>query len=87
MAKVLVALSEADGVLYRIARRAAEGKSEGRTVSFFEVRDALLKREAGARQVDVAQMSEVLSKARALLADLLEENPLGVLQFLEEGRA
>jgi len=87
MAKILIALSEADGVLYRVARRVADGKAERRTVSFFEVRDALLAREAGARQVDVAQMSEVLSKARALLADLLEENPLGVLEFLEEGRA
>lgn len=87
MAKILIALSEADGVLYRIARRVADGKAERRAVSFFEVRDALLKREAGARQVDVAQMSEILSKLRALLADLLDENPLGLLEFLEEGRA
>lgn len=86
MAKVLIALSEADGVLYRIARRLAEGKADRQPIAFFDVRDELLKREAGARQVDVAQMSEVLSKTRALLADLLEENPLGVLQFLEEGR-
>jgi hypothetical protein len=87
MAGILIALSEADGALYRVARRLAETKAPARVPSFFEVRDELLRREAGARQVDVAQMSEVLTKLRAILADLLETNPLGLLEFLERGKA
>ena len=51
-------------------------------VAFKDFLDRLMAAEGGKEQVNVAQMSEVLSKAVPMIAEALRTNPRGTLEFL-----
>ena len=52
------------------------------TVRFKDFLDQLMAEEGGKEEVNVAQMSEVLSKALPMIAEALRTNPRGTLEFL-----
>lgn len=72
-----------DALLHRLALACVEREIH-EPVTFNQIRDRLMTLEAGKRQVNVAQMSEVLAKLLRVLTESLEANPRGTLALLDE---
>ena len=76
---------EAAAALWRIGLRAVGRGLAARAprVAFRDVALELCRREGKTAGVDIAQMSEIVTKTRAIFGELLKENPVGLLRFLE----
>ena len=77
MARRYILLTPADGPLWTLAEAVAK-QTVIQRLNFNELAQLLCEREAKRKEVDIAQMSEVLS----VLRDVLAENPAGVLEVL-----
>jgi len=58
-----------------------------RPVSFHALAKEITAREAGKREVDIAQVSEILSLTLDLLAETMLKNPHGVAHLLRKRMA
>ena len=66
-----------------MAKRAAKGRSrKGRPMRFKDLLERLMAAEGGKEEMNVAQMSEVLSKTLLLLRRFLKTRPKKTLRFL-----
>ncbi len=77
MPRRYILLTPEDGALWRLAQAACR-QNVTETLDFAGLAQALCAKEAGEREVDVAQMSETLADLRELLA----ADPKAVLEVL-----
>jgi len=77
MPRPFILLTPADGGLWRLAQAVA-GQQRTEPLDFGGLTQRLCEKERGEREVDIAQMSEVLADLRELLA----ADPKAVLEVL-----
>jgi hypothetical protein len=79
MPRRYIVLKPEDGGLWRLAEAVArEGATE--PLTFADLVKRLCEREAGAAEVNIAQMSEIVAR----LQDILREDPEGTLEVLAD---